>query len=250
LKLENKISIITGAGKGIGKAIALKFAEEGSTVIINNLSEENAIDVLKEIEQRTGRRHYALPGDVSIQEDVDRLVKYAIQKCGRIDILVNNAGKQSESPFLYLSTNDWDSVIDVNLKGAFFCSQLVAREMIKNKSGKIINITSIHHSIPRLNKIHYDVSKAGLTMLTMDMALELAQYRVNVNCIAPGAIETEMNKEILNSPEKLKETISRIPFNRMGKPEEIAKAALFLASDDANYITGAILNVDGGSSLR
>ena len=139
--------------------------------------------------------------------------------------------------------------MDVNLKGTFLCGQMVAREMVKNRKGKIINISSIHQSIPRYNKAHYDASKAGIMMLAKDMALELSTYRINVNCIAPGAIATPLNKDILDSPERMAEMNSKIPGGRMGMPEEVAQVALFLASDETDYITGATIRIDGGSSL-
>jgi len=241
--------LITGAGQGIGRAIALKFAKEGTSVIVNNVTEDKAKSVSKEIEEMGGSAT-PIQADVAHQDEVTNMVSKVMDEFGKIDILVNNAGIQTSSPFLKLPVAEWDRIIDVNLKGTFLCSQLVANNMIKNNYGKIVNIASIHYIIPRLNRIHYDVSKAGIAIMTKEMALELAKYKINVNCIAPGFIATEMNKEILGSPEKLNENISRIPWGRMGEPEDIANAALFLVSDEAEYITGAILNVDGGLGLK
>ncbi len=241
--------MITGAGQGIGRAIALKFAKEGTSVIVNNVTEDKAKSVSKEIEEMGGSAT-PIQADVAHQDEVTNMVSKVMDEFGKIDILVNNAGIQTSSPFLKLPVAEWDRIIDVNLKGTFLCSQLVANNMIKNNYGKIVNIASIHYIIPRLNRIHYDVSKAGIAIMTKEMALELAKYKINVNCIAPGFIATEMNKEILGSPEKLNENISRIPWGRMGEPEDIANAALFLVSDEAEYITGAILNVDGGLGLK
>ncbi len=248
MKLKNKISLITGAGQGIGKAIALAFAKEGSNVVINDIDLDKANDVAEEV-IAFGRRAVAIKADVSQSKDVSNMVKEVIKNFGRIDILVNNAGIQTIAPFLVLTEEEWQKVIDVNLKGTFLCSQIVAREMVKHKKGKIINISSIHQSIPRCNKAHYDASKAGIEILTKDVALELAEYKINVNCIAPGAIATPMNKDILNSPKKLAETNSKIPWKRMGKPEEVAQVAIYLASDDADYITGTTICIDGGLSL-
>ena len=248
LNFYNKITLITGAGQGIGKAIALTFAREGSVVVINDIGMEKATEVAKEI-NKSGGNAIALKADVSKSIDVKIMVKEIIKNFGRIDILVNNAGIQTVAPFLELTEEEWQRVIDVNLKGTFLCSKIVANEMVKEGKGKIINISSIHQSIPRCNKAHYDASKAAIEMLTKDMALELAEYKINVNCIALGAIETPLNKDILDSPKKIAETNSRIPWKRMGKPEEIAQVVLFFGSDESEYITGANICVDGGLSL-
>lgn len=248
MKLKNKISLVTGAGQGIGKAIALTFADEGSCVVVNDIDLDKATAVADQI-NASGEKAIPLRADTSQSKEVSGMVAEVIRSFGRIDILVNNAGIQTVSPFLDLSEEAWQRVIDVNLKGTFLCSQMVAREMVKNRKGKIINISSIHQSIPRYNKAHYDASKAGIMILTKDMALELSTYRINVNCIAPGAIATPMNKDILDSPERMVEMNSKIPWGRMGTPEEVAQVALFLASDETDYITGATICIDGGSSL-
>lgn len=248
MKLKDKISLVTGAGQGIGKTIALTFAAEGSCVVVNDIDLDKATAVADEI-NASGTSALPLRADVSQSKEVSNMVAEAAKSFGRIDILVNNAGIQTVSPFLDLSEEEWQRVIDVNLKGTFLCSQMVAREMTKCRKGKIINITSIHQSVPRYDKAHYDASKAGIMMLTKDMASELAKYRINVNCIAPGAIATSMNKDILDSPERMAEMNSKIPWGRMGQPEEVAKAAFFLASDEADYITGATMHIDGGLSL-
>jgi len=248
LKLIGKVSLVTGASKGIGKAIALTLAQEGSYVIVNDINLDEANAVVKEI-IASGGKAISIKADVSQKKEVRTMVKETIINFGKIDILVNNAGIQTVTPFLELSEEDWQRVIDVNLKGTFLCSQVVAKEMVKYKKGKIINISSIHQSTPRFNKIHYDVSKAGIAMLTKDMALELSKYKINVNCVAPGAIITPMNKDILESPKKMAEIESMIPWKRMGKPEEVAQAVLYLASNESDYITGITIQIDGGSSL-
>lgn len=248
MKLKGKISLVTGAGQGIGRAIALIFAKEGASVIVNDIDLDKAAAVAEEI-NASGGRAIPVKADVSQSEEVSNMVAEALKHFGRIDILVNNAGIQTDSPFLDLSEEEWQRVIDVNLKGVFLCSQTVAKEMVKHRKGKIINISSIHQSIPRRNRAHYDASKAGIEILTKDMALELASYKINVNCIAPGAIATPMNKDILDSPEGIAEMNSKIPWGRMGKPEEVAQVALFLASDEADYIIGSTIYIDGGLSL-
>lgn len=248
MKLKGKVSIVTGAGQGIGKAIAITFAREGSYVVVNDIDLDKAASVAKEIEGFGGKA-IAVKADVSQNEEVRDMVAETIRNFGRIEILVNNAGIQTTAPFLELSEEEWCRVIDVNLKGVFLCSQTVAREMIKQEGGKIINISSVHQSVPRYNRAHYDASKAGVAMLTKDMALELAKYNIKVNCIAPGAIATPMNEDILKSPEKMAIIKSMIPLARMGEPEEVAQLALYLASDEADYITGTIVEIDGGLSL-
>ena len=248
MKFKDKIALITGASRGIGKAIAIAFANEGACVVIIDIDLNKANEVTKVIKD-VGLKAISIKANVSNSNEVRNMVKETVKNFGRIDILVNNAGIQTVAPFLELTEEEWDEIFKVNLKGTFLCSQMVAKEMIKFKKGKIINISSIHYSIPRSNKAHYDASKAGIEILTKDMALELAKYKINVNCIAPGAIATPMNEDILNSPEKLAKINTKIPLKRMGKPDDISKVAIFLASDDADYITGVTICVDGGLSL-
>lgn len=251
MKLKKRISIITGAGQGIGKEIAIIFAKEGSSVIINDIDLALAQSVETEI-MSLGGQALAVQADVSSKEDCKNLVQKTLNCYGKIDILINNAGIQTICPFLELPEEQWRRVLDVNLLSVFLLSQMVANEMIKNSGrvkGKIINMSSIHQDIPRFNKIHYDVSKAGLKILTKDMALELARFGINVNGIAPGAIATPMNKDILYETNKIEHLQTNIPLGRIGSAQEVAKLALYLASGDADYITGEIINIDGGKSL-
>lgn len=240
--------MVTGAGQGIGRAIALAFAGEGCTVVVNDINSETAHRTAEKIIAMRGK---ALPirADVSQKDDVSNMIKETIRNFGRIDILVNNAGVQTETPFLRLSEEEWDRVVNVNLKGTFLCSQLAAKEMVKQGGGKIMNISSVHQFLPRSNIAHYAASKGGIMMLTKVMALELAKYKINVVCIAPGATATPMNASVLNSPQKVAEAESQIPWKRMAEPEEIARGAVYLASDDANYVTGSTIYIDGGLSL-
>ncbi|HEX2946825.1 MAG TPA: SDR family NAD(P)-dependent oxidoreductase [Clostridia bacterium] len=248
MKLKNKISIVTGAGKGIGREIAIMFAKEGSRVVVNDIDPDCAKDAAEEI-CRLGFEAFPVCADVSDESEVNEMFSEVIKKYNGIDILVNNAGIQLVTPFLQMQADEWKKVMDVNLLGTFLCSKAAAPHMIKQNGGKIVNLSSIHYFRPRLNKFHYDASKAGVAIFTEELALELAKYKINVNCIAPGAIETPMNSDILASKESIRQVVSRIPWGRMGKTEDIAKLALFLVSDDSEYITGSIINIDGGRSL-
>lgn len=248
MRLENKVSLVTGAGQGIGKAIALAFANEGSKVVVNDINLDTAQATAQEIITMGGKA-LAIRADVSKKDEVSSMLRELLTNFGRIDILVNNAGIQTETPFLDLSEEEWDRVIDVNLKGAFLCGQLVAREMVKHGGGKIINISSVHQFLPRSNIAHYAASKSGMMMLTKVMAIELAKYKINVTCIAPGAVATAMNEDALNSPQKLTELNSEIPWGRIAEPREIAQCAVYLASADASYITGSTIYIDGGLTL-
>ena len=248
MKFQGKVSLVTGAGQGIGKAIAFAFANEGSAVVVNDIKEEMARMISEDITTRGGRA-IAIKADVSKREEVEDMIERTIRSFKRIDVLVNNAGVQTETPFLNLSEEEWDRIIDTNLKGTFLCSQLAAREMVKQGGGKIINISSIHEFLARRNIAHYAASKGGIAMLTKVMALELARYKVNVTAIAPGTVATHMNADILSSPQKIAEMSSKIPWGRIATPEEVAKVALYLASQDAEYITGSTIYTDGGLSL-
>ncbi|MEM3186068.1 MAG: glucose 1-dehydrogenase [Conexivisphaerales archaeon] len=247
MKLADKVAIVTGAASGIGREIARVFASEGAKVVAVDINYDGVLALSKEIESDA----IAVKADVSIKDDVERMVKEAIDRYGRVDILVNNAGIQTVRRFLDLKEDEWRRVIDVNLTGAFLCLQMVAREMVaKGVEGSIVNISSIHGYIPRIMKIHYDASKSGLIMLTKETALELAPYHIRVNCIAPGIIDTPMNKEVLAIPEKKKSMIERVPLKRIGEAMDVANAALFLVSQESSYITGAVIPVDGGLSLH
>lgn len=251
MKLNKKVSIVTGGAKGIGKATALLFSKEGAHVVICDTDDREAARVAGEITQSGGS---ALPVhvDISSSDDVKNMVDLVMERFGKIDILVNNAGIQTVAPFFELKEEDWRKVIDVNLTGTFICSRYVTEKMKEKKKsnrGKIVNVASAHHDIPRRHKFHYDASKSGIAMFTKELALELAEYKINVNCVAPGAIDTPMNADVMADRKKLSSTISKIPWKRVGTPEEVAKLILFLVSDDAEYITGSIVRIDGGRSL-
>ena len=258
MKLEDKVSLITGAGQGIGKAIAVEFAKKGSKIVVNdissNINKETGVNKAVEVAESinaSGGCAISVEADISQRGEVINMIEEVIKNKNfkRIDILVNNAGVQTETLFIDLSDEVWRRIINTNLRGTFLCSQIAARKMIKQGVGKIINISSVHQFLPRKYIAHYAASKGGMLMLTKVMALELAEHKINVNCIAPGAIKTLMNKAVLDDPKLEAEMNSKIPWGRMGEPEEVAKVALFLASEDSDYITGSTIYIDGGLSL-
>ena len=245
MKLKNKIALITGSSKGIGKATAMLFAKEGAKIVVNYLTteEKNAFSIVDEI-KKIGSDAIAIKCDVSKEDEVKKMIEQTISKFGKIDILVNNAGIVFDVPFFERTVEQWKKTLDVNLLGTFLCSKYVSEQMLKMDGGKIVNISStngINSFSPEA--MDYDASKAGIIILTRNLAKELAP-KIQVNSIAPGWVDTEMNKDL---PEDfVKEESGKIYLKRFAKPEEIAKTILFLASDDASYITGSILKVDGG----
>jgi len=244
MNLVDKVAIVTGAGRGIGRAIAIALAREGANVIVNDVDLQTAEKVAKEINSM-GQQALAIQVDVSDSKEVNRMVQLVIKKYKRVDILVNNAAIIRRGLIEDLKEEDWDKVIDVNLKGAFNCMKAVAGIMKKQRYGKIVNISSIAGKIGDLASAPcYGASKAGMTCLAKSLARELARYNINVNVVAPHAIETDMSKEW--SEEKRKSIIAGIPLGRMGEPEDIAEAVVFLVSDKAKFITGEVLDVNGG----
>ncbi|HOQ15586.1 MAG TPA: SDR family NAD(P)-dependent oxidoreductase [Candidatus Paceibacterota bacterium] len=247
--LSNKVAIVTGARQGMGKAHAFTLAEAGAKVVISDLSLADCQKVAEEIEKKYSVKTLAIKCDVSQKEEVENLVKETINQFKKIDILVNNAGICQNKPFLELTEEDWEKTININLKGEFLMAQEVAKEMIKQKSGSIINIASIamgQEGIGFLNLVHYCASKGGVVGMTEAMALELAPYNIRVNAVAPGIIETPMINFLKTDSQSLENSLSRIPLRRLGKPEEVSNLVLFLASDESSYITGSTLVIDGG----
>jgi len=247
MKLEGRTAIVTGSRRGIGRAIALALAKEGANVVVSDISPEECQQVVKEIE-KLGRKGLALKCDVTSTPDVEDMVKKTVARFGKLDILVNNAGIISYKPFLELTDEDWDKTLGVNLKGQFLCARAAAREMIKNKWGRIVNIASISSggcgiAFPLI--AHYTASKGGVMALTEALALELTAKGINVNAICPGAVDTDMVKGVKESG-GLAQLLTRIPKGRLGKPEEIANLAVFLASEEAEYISGSAIVIDGG----
>ncbi len=246
MNLKNKVAIITGARRGMGKAHAFTLAEAGARVVVSDISLEDCQKVADGIKKKGGEA-LAVKCDVSKKEEVEEMVKKTLDAFGKIDILVNNAGILSFKPFLELTEQDWNKIMDVNLKGYFLCAQACAREMVKQKSGSIVNIASIamgQVGVGFPGIVHYCASKGGIVAMTEALALEMTPHNIRVNAIAPGAIDTPMGS---SGDEKTMEgTLARIPMHRIGKPEEVSKAVLFLASDDSSYMTGSVVVVDGG----
>jgi 3-oxoacyl-[acyl-carrier protein] reductase len=241
MQLENHVAFITGARRGIGRAIALKFAQEGCDVV---LIARSAPEELADEIRAMGRKALALAVDVSDADAVDAAVKQAAKEFGKIDILVNNAGIAQDGLLLRMKLEQWQNVLDVNLSGAFYATKAVSRFMLKAERGRIINISSVIGQMGNAGQANYAASKAGLIGFTKSVAKELGSRGITVNAIAPGFITTDMTSEM--SDEAKEQLIQNIPLGTLGEPEDVAELALFVASSKAKYITGQVLNVDGG----
>jgi len=249
MKLVDKAAVVTGGGRGVGRAVALAYAREGADVIVNYVSNEQAAaEVVAEIET-LGRRARAVRADVAVQSEAGELIRACVDLFGKIDILVNNAGFTRPAMLRKMTEEQWDQVLGVHLKGAFFSTQAAANSMVERKSGKIINVTSVAGLVGTVGQINYSAAKGGLLSFTMSAARELARYNICVNVISLGIVATDMTEKI-RSDEKLKQIyMGRILMGRFAEPADIAPAFVFLGSDDADYITGQLLRVDGGYGL-
>lgn len=252
-RLEGKVAIVTGGDQGIGRGIALRLAAEGADVALcyraNRSGAEEVVTTIMgdSAGEGSARRALAIQADVSDTAQIQSFITTVFERFGAADILVNNAGLERRADFWDVTEQEYDLVLDVNLKGVFFTTQAVVRRWIATKTpGKIINISSVHEELPFPHFAAYCASKGGLKMLTRNLAIELAPHRITINNIAPGAIETPINKALLNDPAKLRPLLENIPLKRLGTPEDVAGVAAFLASSDADYITGTTLLVDGG----
>ena len=243
MKLSGCISLVTGGARGIGKEIALTFAREGSDVAIVDLDLDRAERVKREI-QELGRKGMALRVDVSQFQEVTEAIKKILDEFLKIDILVNNAGITRDSLIMRMGEEYWDRVLDTNLKGVFNCTRALSRELVKNRKGRIINIASVVGISGNTGQANYSASKGGVISFTKSVSRELASRGITVNAIAPGYIETEMTRDF--TEDLRKEYLKQIPLKRMGKPEDVARVALFLASEESSYITGQVICVDGG----
>ncbi len=244
MMLKGKTAIITGSSRGLGKAIALKLGQMGANIVLNGTAASEAINRTCEELKAAGINTIVSVGDVRNIEYVDKMVNTALDAFGSVDILVNNAGITRDKLIMKMSENDWDDVLGINLKGAFLCTKAVTRTMMKQRSGKIINITSVAGVMGNPSQANYAASKAGLIGLTKATAKELATRGINCNAVAPGLISTDMTDVLSDS---IKENyLNSIPLKRFGTPEDVANVVGFLVSDEANYITGQVIHIDGG----
>jgi glucose 1-dehydrogenase len=246
-RLEGKVAAITGGNQGIGLGIAQRFIQEGAAVAICYRADAAGAELVAESLRSVGGKAAAIQADVSKLADGQRFVSETVSQFGGLDILVNNAGVEKRASFWDVTEADYDFVLNVNLKGLFFVTQAMVRYLMQAKrSGKIINLSSVHEELPFPHFSSYCASKGGVKMLTRNLSIELAPYNITINNIAPGAIETPINKNLLNDPVKLNSLLENIPLRRLGKPEDVASIAAFLASDESSYVTGTTFVVDGG----
>jgi len=255
MRLQDKVVLITGANTGIGRGIAERFAAEGAHVAVNYLPGGNRREGAEAEVAAFPTASLAVPGDVAKRADVESMFAATLAKFGRIDVVVNNAGIEINKPFLEVTDEEWNRVINVNLFGAFLVSQVACQQMVKqaaanpdkeSSAGKLLFISSVHEDIPFPGYTAYCASKGGIRMMMRNLAMELAPYKINVNNIAPGAIATPINQAVLDNPSAMKNAVSEIPWGRFGRPAEVASVALFLASNESDYVTGSTYYVDGG----
>jgi glucose 1-dehydrogenase len=247
VRLQGKVALVTGSAQGIGRAIVDRFAREGADVVVNYRSGPAMADEVVCAARRHGVRAVAIQADVSSVSDVRRLIAESVDAMGRLDVLVNNAGVETHAPFWDVSEADYDKVVDVNLKGPFFATQAMVRHLREQRrGGRIVNISSVHEELPFPNFAAYCASKGGLKMLTRNLAVELGPLGITVNSVAPGAIATPINTALLNDAAKLQSLTDQIPLARLGTTDDVAGVAVFLASDEAGYVTGSTYVVDGG----
>ncbi len=249
MRLKNKVALVTGSSRGVGRAVALGFAQQGANVAINYTSNENAANEAVDAIQAMGSKAIAVKADVAQKTDAEGLVRATVETFGKIDILVNNAGFTRPALLLKMTEEEWDQVVDIHLKGAFLCSQAAGLHMKEQNSGKIINVMSVAGLVGTVGQVNYSAAKGGILSMTKSIARELARYNVCCNVISLGIVATDMTEKI-RSDEKLRDIyMNRILLKRFAEPDDISPAFVFLASDESNYITGQLLCVDGGYGM-
>jgi 3-oxoacyl-[acyl-carrier protein] reductase len=248
-RLEGKAAVVTGGGRGIGRAICLAFAREGADVVVNYASRDQPAQEVVSAIEAMGRKAVAVKGNVAVKADVERIIQTAIEHFGKIDILVNNAGVSKPNMLYKMTEEQWDEVIDIQLKGPFLCIQAASKYMMERKYGKIINVTSSAGLWGTKGQINYSSAKGGIVALTKSAARELAGFGITVNVVQPGYVSTEMTEKIRTDPKLREIYMGRILLGRFAEPEEVAHTFVFLASDEANYITGQLICVDGGLGM-
>ena len=247
MKLEGKVALVTGSSQGLGQAIAIRLAEEGADIIIDYRSHSEGAEETKAKVEAAGRKGLVVKADLGVVSDINRMIADGIQHFGKLDILVNNAGLEKNADFWDITEADYDNVLNVNLKGVFFATQAIVKHFRETKrQGKIINISSVHEELPFPHFTTYCASKGGVKMMMRNLAIELGPLGITINNVAPGAINTPINKSLIEDKAKLNAVLQNIPLGRLGEPSDIASMVAFLASPDANYITGATFFVDGG----
>jgi 3-oxoacyl-[acyl-carrier protein] reductase len=249
MRLKDKVALVTGSSRGVGRAVALRFAKEGASVVVNYTSNEKAANEVVDAAKSVGSEAIAVKADVALKSEVENLVRTGIDTFGRLDILVNNAGFTRPAMMIKMTEEQWDQVLDIHLKGAFLCSQAAALQMKEQNSGRIINVMSVAGLVGTVGQINYSAAKGGILSMTKSMARELARYNICANVISLGIVATDMTEKI-RSDEKLKEIyMNRILLKRFAEADDISPAFVFLASDESSYITGQLLCVDGGYGM-
>ncbi|OGS44996.1 MAG: 3-oxoacyl-[acyl-carrier-protein] reductase [Elusimicrobia bacterium RIFOXYD2_FULL_34_15] len=243
-KLKDKVALITGGAQGIGRSIAEKLADEGAKIVIVDVMEEAAKKTAEEISKEKNVESLSLKIDVSSSQETEEMIKKTVEKFGKIDIIINNAGITRDNLLVRMSDDEWDKVISINLKGVFNCSKAAAKVMMKQRTGKIVNIASVVGLMGNAGQVNYSASKGGVIALTKTLARELASRNINVNAVAPGFIKTAMTDKL--SDEAKKKLTDIIPLNRLGEPSDVANAVKFLCTDESSYITGEIISINGG----